>query len=505
MRYVSSSRSFDQHGVDEMAARAATGLADLGVGDGDAVGLLMVNEIEVLACTSALALLGAHPVPIGWHSTPAEVAYITGDAQLAALLCHDVLAPVATEAVGDTTPLVVVPLPAETAAAMRYPAVPSGGAQAAARWEDWQQTCSPWSGPPRPSRPSIIYTSGTTGKPKGVLRQPHDSDEARAMQARSLAEVWGAEPGMRTLVMAPLYHSAPAAYVRAAMAAGGEDGELHFLPRFDAETALRMIQEHRISHMWMVPTMFIKLLQLPDEVRSSYDVSSVGNIIHSGAPCPVGIKHRMIEWLGPVVNEFYGSTEVGPVTYATSADWLARPGTVGQVLEGCSVATLDDAGRPNPPGVVGEIAAANSTYASFTYHNRQHERDELDADGGLILTGDIGVLDEDGHLFLKDRKKDLVISGGVNLYPAEVEDVLLQLDNVRDGAAFGVPDEVFGERLVAAVALVSPEPGAPERLRTELAVRLSGTKVPREIHVIEDFPRSAAGKVAKNALRALFG
>lgn len=504
MQYVSMDRSFAQSDLDAMAARAATGFASLGVRDGDAVGLLMVNEVEVLACNKALAILGAYPVPISWHSTVAEVSYIAQDAGLKVLVCHDVLADVAKHGVGESASVVVVPLPAPTAAAMGYEEFPPTAlGSACVDWQTWQQDNEPWTRDPLPARPSIIYTSGTTGKPKGVIRHAHDTDEARVVQARSLAKVWGAVDGMRTLLMAPLYHSAPAAYIRAAQGAAVTSGQIHFMPRFDAEQALASIEQHRISHMWMVPTMFIKMLQLPDHVRNAFDVSSVVNVVHSGAPCPVEVKQRMIEWFGPVINEFYGSTEVGPVTYATSADYLERPGTVGRVLEGCSVVTLDVDGRPNPPGAVGEIAASNSTYAHFTYRNRQDERDEIEAGDGLILTGDIGVLDEDGYLFLKDRKKDLVISGGVNLYPAEIEDVLLQLSNVRDGAAFGIPDDVFGERMVAAVSLMKAEDDAPNRLQSELRQRLSATKVPREIFVIDDIPRSPAGKVAKNKLRDL--
>ena len=276
----------------------------------------------------------------------------------------------------------------------------------------------------------------------------------------------------------------------------------HLMPRFDAQETLRVIRDAGITSMWMVPTMFVKLLQLPHAVRSTYDVSSLENIIHSGAPCPVDIKLQMIDWFGPVINEFYGSTEVGPVTYASSADYLAHPGSAGKALDGCTVAIIGGNGVPAPAGTIGEIAAANSTYANFTYRNRQAERDELDLDG-LVLTGDIGFIDDDGYLFVKDRKKDMVISGGVNLYPAEIEEVLLQLANVRDGAAFGMPDEVYGEKLVVAVCLMQAEAEAPARITQQLRQRLSPTKVPKEVFVLDEFPRTEAGKVSKHKLRTL--
>ena len=504
MRFISLERSFDQAEFDDTARRAAQGLERLGVQEGDAVGLLMVNEIEFLVLTEALALLGAYPVPIGWHNTADEVGFVVRDAELRVLVCHDVLARTAVAAVPPDVVLVVVPLPGPTAEAMRMEPPAADVDREHVAWEPWLADQLPWAGEPRAARPAIVYTSGTTGKPKGVVREAHLTSEAREQQARMVSRVWGAEPGMRTLLMAPLYHSAPAAYVRAAMALNRDQGELHLMPRFDAEGALRTIERAQITSIWAVPTMFVKLLQLPPEVRRRYDVSSLSNVVHSGAPCPVQVKLDMIEWFGPVINEFYGSTEVGPITYATSADYQARPGTVGRVLDGCRVAIVGDGGALLPPGTTGEVAAVNSTYARFTYRNRDSERDELDFED-LVLTGDVGLLDEDGYLFLKDRKKDMVISGGVNLYPAEIEDVLLQLANVRDGAAFGIPDEVFGERMVAAVALVEAEPDAPARIERELRERLSPTKVPKRIFIVEEFPRTAAGKVAKHLLRAAVG
>ncbi|WPB89296.1 AMP-binding protein [Streptomyces malaysiensis] len=502
MRFVSQDRSFEQSEFDDLTRRAAAGFASIGVCDGDAVGLLMINEIEFLICGQALALLGAYSVPIGWHNTVDEIAYIAGDADLKAVVSHDVLAPKAVQALLPQVPLVVVDLPAPTAVAMRQDKPTDPPARDWVDWSAWMDSDQIWAGEPRPARPAIIYTSGTTGKPKGVTREAHNSEEARQAQARLLARVWGTEHGMRVLLTAPLYHSAPSAYVRSAMSANPDAGELHFMARFDAEEALRTIEEHRITSMWMVPTMFIKLLQLPARVRERYDVSSVNYIVHSGAPCPVDVKLQMIDWFGPVINEFYGSTEVGPVTYAGAQDYLARPGTVGKVLESCVVEIIGADGKIAPPGTVGEIAAANTTYASFTYHQRQAERDELDIEG-LILCGDIGVMDADGYLFMRDRKKDMVISGGVNLYPAEIEDALLQLPNIRDGAAFGMPDEVFGEKLVAAVCLIEPEPDAPARIERELRQRLSPTKVPKQIFLLDDFPRSDAGKLSKHKLRTI--
>ena len=504
VRYLSGARRFEQADVDAQARRAASGFAALGVGEGDGVGLVMVNEVEVLVCHQALALLGASAVPMGWHSTPDEIAYIAADANLAVVVAHDVTVEAVERALGRAPgarlPVVVVETPDETAAALRLPR--RSASPAAVRWSDWQREQPQWDGAPREPRPAVIYTSGTTGKPKGVLRQAHADAAARELHATSTGAIWGARDGGRTLLVAPLYHSAPLAYTRAAIRAARTSGQLHLLPRFDAERVLATIAAQRITSVWMVPTMFIRLLALPEAVRSAHDLSSLTNVLHSGAPCPVDVKLRLIDWLGPVVNEFYGSTETGPITYATSEDYLAHPGTAGRLLEHCRAAVVDDHGHEVPTGTPGELAVANSTYASFTYRNREAEREGIDL-AGLVLTGDVALFDEDGFLYLKDRKKDMVISGGVNLYPAEVEDVLLQLPNVRDGAAVGVPDADLGEKLVVAIELEHPEPGVEARVLADLRTRLSQPKVPKQVVVVDDFPRSDTGKVAKHRLRSL--
>lgn len=499
--YFSGQRGFTQPQMDTLARQAAGGFAALGIVSGDAVALLMANEIEMIACSQALSILGAYSVPINWHSTPHEIGYILADSDVKALVAHAPLAATAVAAAAGQIPVVSVPLPDETARDLSLDAAVAP-VEGTIDWAGWIAAQAPWDGAPQPARPAIIYTSGTTGKPKGVMRDSHASAEALAAQARNLALVWGAEDGMRTLILAPLYHSAPSAYLRSAIGAMTTGGDIRLIAKFEPEAVLQAIERDRITHMWMVPTMFIRLLQLPAEVRAKYDVSSLRNIIHSAAPCPLDVKLQMIDWFGPVINEFYGQTETGPLTYVSATEFLTRPGTAGRVMEGCRIAILDDAGAILPAGREGEIAGANETYARFTYRNRQDERDGLDA-GGLILTGDIGYIDADGYLFVKDRKKDMVISGGVNIYPAEIEDVLLRLDNVSDGAVFGVPHPVFGETIMAAVTLRAPEPAAPERLRAELQKLLSGSKVPREILVIEDFPRDASGKVYKHKLRKM--
>jgi long-chain acyl-CoA synthetase len=348
-----------------------------------------------------------------------------------------------------------------------------------------------------PQIASMIYTSGTTGRPKGVRRQPLTPEQdARAAPYRE--RVYGLVPGVRTMVPGPLYHSAPNAFaLRAARAAS----LIALLPRFDPVGFLEMVERHRIEAMFMVPTMFVRLLKLPEEVRSRYDLSSLRFVMHAAAPCPPEVKRAMIAWLGPVVHEFYGSTESGAVTVVDSAEWLERPGTVGRPIQGGAVRIYDDAGRRLGPGEVGEVYTRLEFLPDFTYHQLPDKRAEIDREG-FITSGDVGYLDEAGYLFLCDRKRDMVISGGVNIYPAEIEAVLVGCPGVKDCAVFGIPDAEFGEQLLA---VIEPQPGVPApsvaEVRAYLAQHLADYKVPKRIELRSDLPREDSGKIFKRRLR----
>jgi long-chain acyl-CoA synthetase len=371
--------------------------------------------------------------------------------------------------------------------------VPAG----ATDWDEWIGAQGLWQGPALPQTSSMIYTSGTTGRPKGVRRRPLTPDlEARLADYRE--RVYGLGPGARTMVPGPLYHSAPNAFaLRAARAAS----LIALMPRFDPEAFLALVQEQRIEAMYMVPTMFVRLLKLPAEVRRRYDVSSLKFVMHAAAPCPVEAKRAMIDWLGPVVHEFYGSTESGAVTVVSSREWLARPGTVGRPVQGGAVRIHDDAGRRLGAGEVGEIYTRLELLPEFTYHGLPEKRTEIEREG-FITSGDVGWLDGDGYLFLCDRKRDMVISGGVNIYPAEIEAVLIGCPGVRDCAVFGVPDGEFGEALMA---VVEPQPGLPApsiaEVRAYLAQHLADYKVPKRIELRGDLPREDSGKIFKRRLR----
>jgi long-chain acyl-CoA synthetase len=363
-------------------------------------------------------------------------------------------------------------------------------------FEAWLAGQTPYQGPPVPQPQSMIYTSGTTGHPKGVRRKAPTARESEVNE-RLRTLVYGVMEGARCLLPGPLYHSAPNSFgLRAARLAE----LLVLMPRFDAETMLRLIAEQRIEAIFMVPTMFIRLLKLPGEVRRRYDVSSLRHIIHAAAPCPADVKRAMIEWWGPVIYEFYGGTENGPVSFATSEDSLRKPGTVGRASPGAQIRILDDDGKPLPPGAVGEIYSHIEGYPDFVYHNLPDKTAEVLRDG-LITCGDLGYLDEDGYLFICDRKRDMVISGGVNIYPAEIEAVIHAIAGVQDCAVFGVPDAEFGEALMA---VVEPRPGVTldaGALRREMTGHLADYKIPKHIEIRSGLPREDSGKIFKRRLR----
>jgi long-chain acyl-CoA synthetase len=482
---------------DERVLRAAAGFAALGLQAGDWVALLLRNDFAFLEASLAAVRLGAYAVPINWHFKAEEVAYVLSDCSAKVLVAHaDLLAGVAG-AIPDGVKVLVVATPAEIRDSYAIPPeacrVPGGTTD----WDAWVEEQGPWQGPPLPQTASMIYTSGTTGRPKGVRRRPLTPDlEARMAGYRE--RIYGLRPGVRAMVPGPLYHSAPNAFaLRAARVAS----LIVLMPRFDPQAFLAQVQEHRIEAMFMVPTMFVRLLKLPAEVRRRYDLSSLKFVMHAAAPCPVEVKRGMIEWLGPVVHEFYGSTESGAVTAADSREWLERPGTVGRPVHGGEVRIYDDAGRRLGAGEVGEVYTRLEFLPEFTYHGLPARRAEIEREG-FITSGDVGWLDEAGYLFLCDRKRDMVISGGVNIYPAEIEAVLIGCPGVKDCAVFGVPDGEFGEALMA---VVEPQAGVPApsiaEVRSYLTQHLADYKVPKLIELRAGLPREDSGKIFKRRLR----
>jgi long-chain acyl-CoA synthetase len=277
--------------------------------------------------------------------------------------------------------------------------------------------------------------------------------------------------------------------------------DLTIMPRFDPEQFLALVERHAISHAQVVPTMFVRLLELPDEVRHRYDLSSLRAVVHAAAPCPAHVKKRMIEWFGPVIREYYGGTETGIIVTCDSHEWLAHEGTVGKPLEGADIRVFDPDGTVLPRGETGEVYVKPPGYSPrFTYLGQDDKRQEIERDGYLSI-GDVGRVDADGFLYLSDRARDMVISGGVNIYPIEIEACLLELPGVRDVAVFGIPDDAYGEALAAHVD-ADPDAGLTEdAIRDHVRVKLAGYKVPRTVVFDDNLPREESGKIFKRRIR----
>ena len=473
--------------------RAAAGFQSLGVGVGDAVAILMRNSVEFLEASHAASRIGAYPVPLNWHLAPAEVAYVLNDCGAKVLVAHADLLRLVPEEMLAALHVVVVEVPAEVAAA--YPSDASVVPEGPPEWASWLAAQTPLGAVDLPAvRDSIIYTSGTTGRPKGIVRDPA-TPEQRAALSRMRAETYRLDEGIRLLIPAPMYHAAPNVFSQR----GLEVAETTvIMPRFDPEEFLRLVEAHRIDTVVMVPTMFIRLLRLPDEVRNRYDLSSLRSVLHAAAPCPPDVKRAMIDWLGPIIYEWYGTTETSAVTRCDSEEWLRYPGTVGRAIPGGRVEILDDDGNHLPPNEPGEVFMILDFMPDFTYHGRPEDRAAAGRNG-LITGGDIGYLNEDGYLFICDRKKDMVISGGVNIYPAEIEAVLIGMEGIVDCAVLGLPDPEYGEALMALV--VAPEGPDEDAIRAYLSDRLAGFKVPRRYEFRPSLPRDDVGKILKRRLK----
>jgi long-chain acyl-CoA synthetase len=482
--------------VQLRALRAAAGFAALGVQAGDAVALLLRNDIPYLEASFAAGTVGAHAVPINWHCGADELAYILGHSEAKVLVAHADLLPGLEDAIPADVVVLVVETPDDIAAAYGIESAARGLDAARAEWASWRDAHQPWKAERTPTPFSVIYTSGTTGRPKGVKREPLTPEQQQAM-VRLTAKTLGIAPGEKLLITAPLYHSSGNA---AALFAVQMGALVVLQPRFDPAEMLALIERHRITTMMVVPTMLVRLVKLPAETRARYDLRSLKHVSHTAAPCPPDVKRRIIDWWGPVVNEFYGSTETGAVTFCTSEEWLAHPGTVGKALEHAVVRVLDDDGNEQPPGVPGEIFVRLTSFSDFTYDKEDQRRRDIEV-RGLVTCGDVGYLDEDGFLYLCDRKSDMVIVGGSNVYPAEIEAVLLAMPEVQDGAVFGIPDEALGEVVAAAVQLVPGAVADADAVRSFLVRRLPSFKVPRVVEFRDELPREDTGKVFKRRLR----
>ncbi|WP_199523101.1 AMP-binding protein [Pararhodobacter sp. CCB-MM2] len=493
---ITPDATIDQALLQQRASAAAAGFRALGLREGSTVAILMRNDIPFIEASIAAQKIGAFAVPINWHSTAAEILYVLNDCRPDLLVAQADLLATPGLTLPEGLRVIAAATPPATAAAFRLSPEACAVPTSTADWDAFIAAHPPRTTPDAAARGAIIYTSGTTGHPKGVKRVPMDAD-LLARNVRCFVDTYGLAPDVRTLLVTPLYHASPGGFARYA----ATRGELLVLvPRFDPEEFLALIEKHRINTITAVPTMFIKLLKLPSEVRARYDLSSLRWVSHTAAACPVDVKKAMIDWWGPILHEVYGGTEVGIAMHCTSPEWLAHPGTVGRVVEGAEVRILGEDDRVLPQGETGEIYVRNPNYADFTYINRPEARAETEKDG-FISIGDVGWLDEDGFLFLGDRKRDMIIFGGTNIYPAEIESALVQHPQVADCAVIGLPDPEFGEIVCA---WVQPARGAKPN-EAEIADFLGRTlaryKLPRRYLFVDSLPREESGKLMKRKLR----
>jgi long-chain acyl-CoA synthetase len=498
-KILSGDRELSQAQLLENVARAAAGLSAMGIGAEATVAILLRNDFPFFEASMAANAVGAHAVPINWHFQAEEAGYILRDSQAQVLVVHADLFPQIRAGILEGVQTFVVPTPPEIQAAYRITPDQAMPPPDLPVWSDWVSRQEPRELTRLPPPLSMIYTSGTTGTPKGVRRQPFTAESAA--QVGAIVEViFGFRPDgdFSTVVTGPLYHTAPNAY---GLFAARNGGLCVLQPRFDPEGLLQLIERYRITHLHMVPTMFVRLLKLSEETKRQYDLSSLAFVVHAAAPCPPEVKRQMIAWWGPVINEYYGATETGAIVFHTSEEALRKPGTVGRPITGGIVRIYDEQGHVLGSTQVGEVYLRLEALPDFTYHGLDAQRRTIERDG-LVTAGDVGYLDEDGYLFLCDRKKDLVISGGVNIYPAEIEAAILAFPGVHDCAVFGIPDEEYGEALCA---YIEPEPGSTlgaSEVRTFLSDKLARYKVPKVIEFHRDLPREDSGKIFKRKLRA---
>ena len=466
--------------LEDRVTRMANGLRrDFHLGTDDHIALLMHNRAEAIECLVAGIAAGVWVTPINWHLTPDEIAYVIRDSGARVVFADAERAALARAAGAPEVIEVEDELERWLAGASDAPidlAGPAGG--------------------------NMIYTSGTTGLPKGVKRaRPASLDAALAAQ-RVYADSIDLDGCGPHLVTGPLYHAAP---LMLAIYEQQNGAPIVIMPRWDDEHCLQLIEEHEIRHTHLVPTMFVRLLRLPPETRARYGRPALHRVLHGAAPVAEQVKREMIDWWGPILLEYWGGTEGGVNTVVDSEQWLAHPGTVGRALPAFEIFAVDDRGKRLPADEIGTLYCRDSRFdRGFEYHDDPAKTEAAYLEPGVFTLGDMGFVDADGFVHLADRRSNMIISGGVNIYPAEIEQVLVGHPAVLDVAVFGIPDEEWGESVKAAVEL-APGAEASDALALELVAfareRLAGYKVPRSIDFEASLPRHLSGKLYVRRLR----
>ena len=469
---------------------AADANGDLGAAHRIAV--FAENAAETALAHLGGLLAGASSVPVNFHLTAAEAAYILADSRSHVLFVGPETAERGLAAAREAGVATVIGWGCSD--------LEIDGVADIVDWQQWLATGDP-ADPPSSvvPRPNLLYTSGTTGQPKGTELPPTmfaggvDMDEHLARLAQGTFSGFGTH-----LVVGPMYHTGPLSGMR--LLCAGVSSVI--LPKFDAEAALAAIDRYKTETSVMVPTHFVRMLALPAEVKARYDITSMRLIAHTGAKCPIDVKAAMIEWFGPVFNDAYGATEVGTVCSITSAEWMDHRGSVGRSIGQFTALILDDDMHELPAGTEGRLFFRDSTGRGIVYPHDAEKTAASNPEPGLFTLGEIAYMDADGYVYITDRFSDMVVSGGVNLYPAEAEQLLIHHPGVADVGCIGVPHPEMGEQLVALV--IARDPAAPpssSELSMWLRERLSSYKCPRDYHVVDDLLRNTMGKINKRKLR----
>ncbi len=472
------------------ANRTIHGLLARGLKAGDTIAVMMKNEVTILEIVLAATQAGLYVTPLNSHLAAPEVAYILGDCDARALFASAETAEICARAADE----------AGLPAAMRFCSSAVAGFQTYASLGAGQPAGPP---PGRRAGTTMMYTSGTTGRPKGVRRALPPADLPPEFMAENLAlflTLFGIQPQDDTvhLVVSPLYHTAVLNFSLSHLHLGHT---VVVMERWTPEGMLEAIAKHRVTASHMVPTQFRRLLALPADVRARFDLSSLRHMIHSAAPCPVDVKKAMLAWWGPVIYEYYAASEGGG-TLVTPKEWLAKPGTVGRAWPISKLRIARDDGSECAAGEVGTVYMSMGAH-KFEYH-KDKGKTEKSWQGDFFTVGDAGYLDADGYLFLVDRKSDMIISGGVNIYPAEIESVLVMHPKVGDAAVFGIPDDDWGEQVKAVIEPavgVTGDAALAAELLGYCKEQLAGFKVPKTVDFTVALPRDPNGKLYKRKLR----
>jgi long-chain acyl-CoA synthetase len=487
---------------DNRSKKLASILQKQGVGQSDTIAILMRNDVKYLEVIQACRYLGCYFLPLNWHSVATEIEHIVKDSGAKILIAHIDLVHQLDEL--NIQDVVVAIFPTSTEVVKSYHvdvSVHSRTANMALDLDLFVQTTKKIDTPPKPFRGMFAYTSGSTGRPKGIKRSTDDNNADRYAVYRELSKsLMQLTANDRFYLAAPIYHSAPNTLSLCSLAAS--DIDIYISTKFDPEHFLTAIDQYKITHIYIVPTMMIRLLKLPSIIREQYDLSSLKYALSSGSACPADIKKAMIEWFGPIFYESYGASEIGFMTLISSYEAIEKPGSVGKVVAGGEIKILDENKQELGPHQSGLIYVDLPMFGKFDYTNFDGDSSEYTYQN-YTSVGDIGFLDEDGYLFINDRQKDMIISGGANIFSLEIEAVLIQMHDIVDCAIFGTPHPEFGEMVVVAVQCQPTKKMTLDQIHEFLDGKIARFKFPRKLDIYEKLPREDSGKIFKQKLRTI--